>query len=46
LAPVPNKNPRKSISNTTFSGVHILAADSVSTRIHHEESKLTPWEEV
>jgi hypothetical protein len=30
----------------SVSGVHILAADSVYTRIDHEKFKLTPWEEV
>ncbi len=36
LAPVPNKNQYQTLDSV--SGVHILAADSVYTRIDHEKS--------
>jgi hypothetical protein len=43
----PIKTPENQYQTLhSVSGVHILAADSVYTRIHHEKSKLTPWEEV
>jgi Leucine-rich repeat (LRR) protein len=43
----PIKTPENQYQTLdSVSGVHILAADSVYTRIDHKKSKLTTWEEV